>query len=253
MYILLLEGKVLIPKIVHYCWFGGNEKPTQVQMYIQSWKDKLPGYEFVEWNENNFPIDYCQYTIDAYNNKKYAFVSDVARLYALHNYGGVYFDTDVEVRKSLDDYLDADIVVSFESSSLLMTGFFASSINNEVIKGLLDEYQNRCFIQADGSLNTVANTVYLTEYLKRNCGLQVNCKEQTLEHNIKVYTYKLFGAFFADMSSFFIDENTILVHHCMASWQNRRFKVLFYLKKWMAKHMNRLYVFLIQTKTFLRK
>ena len=86
-------------KIIHYCWFGGNEKPPIVKKCIDSWKEYFPDFEIMEWNEQNFDIHYNQYVEEAYQNGKYAFVSDVARFYALEKFGGLYFDTDVEVIK----------------------------------------------------------------------------------------------------------------------------------------------------------
>ena len=103
-----------IPKIIHYCWFGGKEKPEQVKKCIGSWKKYLSNYQFMEWNEQNFDVNQFQYTKDAYAAKKYAFVSDVARVKALLEYGGIYFDTDVEVFKSFDDILDAKCLLGFE-------------------------------------------------------------------------------------------------------------------------------------------
>ena len=111
----------MIPKIIHYCWFGGLDKPEKVQKYIDGWKNILPGYQIIEWNEKNFSIDYCRYTEEAYQRRKYAFVSDVARLYALKTYGGVYLDTDVEILKDFTSELDASEIFSFESDTLLMT------------------------------------------------------------------------------------------------------------------------------------
>ena len=92
----------MIPKIIHYCWFGRNEKPLEVKKCINSWKKILPDYQIVEWNEENFDISNNLYAEEAYRDRKYAFVSDVARVYALINLGGIYLDTDVEVYRSFD-------------------------------------------------------------------------------------------------------------------------------------------------------
>ncbi len=225
----------MIPKIIHYCWFGGKEKPAEVLKYIETWKQILPEYKIMEWNESNFSVDYCKYTREAYDNKKYAFVADVARLYSLYEYGGIYFDTDIEVLKPFNNYLDAPMVVSFESESLLMTGFFASEEHNEVIRKLLKEYNGRRFINADGTMNTVANTVYLTQLLRDDCGLVPDGTEQTLDNGIKVYAYKTFGAFDADNSYFDIGEETVLVHRCMGSWCKETDKIKLKMKMTLAR------------------
>ena len=223
-----------IPKIIHYCWFGNNEKPKLVKRCIETWYDKLKGYEIIEWNEDNFPIDYCDYVKEAYDKKKYAFVSDVARLYALEKYGGFYFDTDIEVLKNLDDYLTNELLCAFESKSLIMTGFFGACKNNSIIKELLNSYKNKNFIKDDGALNNVANTVYFTDLL-RKYGLVLNGKRQVLNENISVYPLEIFGAFDCDNSMHVRNENTVLIHWCAASWGDNKFKIKFKIKRILAK------------------
>ena len=95
----------MIPKIIHYCWFGGKEKPQSAIKCINSWKKFFPDYEIKEWNESNFDVHSIPYTHDAYEAKKYAFVSDYARFWILYRYGGLYFDTDVEVIRPMDDLI----------------------------------------------------------------------------------------------------------------------------------------------------
>lgn len=222
-----------IPKIIHYCWFGGNEKPETVVKYINTWKKVLPEYEIMEWNESNFPIDYCKYTEEAYRVRKYAFVSDVARLYALNQFGGIYFDTDVEVRKSLDNYLDAAMILSYESKTLLMTGFFATTKKNPIIEELIDEYKMRIFIKKDGSLNTTTNTIYMTKCLEKH-GVSTDCIGIRTKEGYRVFDYRTFGAFDADNSYFEISDQTVLVHHCLASWGSRNFRLNLQIKKCLA-------------------
>ena len=109
----------MIPKIIHYCWFGGKEMPELMQKCIASWKQHLPDYELHLWNEQNFDLDRFPYAREAYDNKKYAFVSDVARLWALKEYGGIYLDTDVEVLRPLDDFLHLPAFMGYEDGKLL--------------------------------------------------------------------------------------------------------------------------------------
>ena len=116
----------MIPKIIHYCWFGDKELPKLAKKCLASWKKYCPDYQIKCWNESNFDVNSNQYVKEAYENKKYAFVTDYVRLYALYNFGGVYMDTDVEVIKNIDDFLNCKGFSSFESTNLVPTGILAS-------------------------------------------------------------------------------------------------------------------------------
>ena len=105
----------MIPKIIHYCWFGRNPLPELAQKCIASWKKYLPDYEIKEWNEDNFDVNIIPYTAEAYAQKKYAFVSDYARFWIQHKYGGIYFDTDVEVIRPIDDIIARGNFMGFET------------------------------------------------------------------------------------------------------------------------------------------
>lgn len=228
----------MIPKLIHYCWFGKNEKPSSVKQCIETWKRFLPDYQLMEWNENTFQIDYCAYSKQAYESKKYAFVSDVARLYALSQYGGIYFDTDIEVLKSLDSYLSSNMILAFESTSVLMTGFFATSPFNPIIDELLRDYKKRKFVNIDGSYNITPNTRYLTDCM-RKYGLVVNGRAQKLENNVQVFEIDVFGGFDADNSMYDISESTILVHRCNASWMGTKNRIMFNMKRYFAKKLGK--------------
>lgn len=131
----------MIPKKIHYCWFGKGEKSDRIKHCIDSWKKYLPEYEIVEWNEDNFDINICDFTKKAYEEKKWAYVSDVARFFVLYNEGGIYMDTDVEVYDKLDRFLDCGGFIGFESQHYLSTATIGSEKGNPVIKLLLDYYK----------------------------------------------------------------------------------------------------------------
>lgn len=134
----------MIPKKIHYCWFGRGEKPELVLKCIESWKKHCPDYEIVEWNEDNWNINFCRYTKEAYEEKKWAFVSDVARLEIICREGGVYLDTDVELINSLDDLLQYDAYFGFENPNGFNTGIGFGGIKGHfLIKELLDDYLER--------------------------------------------------------------------------------------------------------------
>ena len=115
-----------IPKVILYCWFGRGEKPELAKKCIESWKKYCPDYEFKEWNEDNFDIHSNKYVEQAYNARKFAFVTDYVRLYALYYEGGVYMDTDVEVLKPIDEFLKHKAFSSFENNNTIPTGLMAS-------------------------------------------------------------------------------------------------------------------------------
>lgn len=158
----------MIPHIIHYCWFGNSDKPLSVQKNIEQWRKKLPDYEIVEWNEQNFDVNYNDFTREAYEQKKYAFVSDVARLYALVSMGGIYLDTDVEVLRPFENLLDRDYFMGREYSGVIGTATIASCKGNEMINGFLHTYDCKHFIHEDGYLDCIPNTVHFTEYISQN-------------------------------------------------------------------------------------
>ena len=147
-----------IKKVISYCWFGHNPLPEKVKICISSWKRMCPDYKIIEWNESNYDINKHPYMRDAYENKKWAFVSDYARLDIIYEHGGIYLDTDVELVRSLDTLLDCGAFLSIDKEDLSVnTGLgFGAEARNPLIKKLLSAYDNACFIKEDGSLNLKA-------------------------------------------------------------------------------------------------
>ena len=167
----------MIPKVIHYCWFGRGQKPEQALMCIESWKKYLPGYELKEWNEDNFDITQNQYVCEAYENRKFAFVTDYVRLYALYHDGGVYMDTDVEVIGSYDQFLHHHAFSGFETDGNVPTGMMAAEKGSVWAKELLDQYDDRKFVMEDGSFDMTTNTTVITNYMLEK-GLKLNNKYQ---------------------------------------------------------------------------
>ena len=130
----------MIPKKIHYIWFGKGEKNDRIKHCIESWEKYLPDYEIIEWNEEKFDIAYNDFTKKAYENEKWAYVSDVARLWVLYNEGGIYMDTDVEVYKPLDELLNQEAFIGFEDTNYLSTATIGTEKGNPVIKTILDFY-----------------------------------------------------------------------------------------------------------------
>ena len=154
----------MIPKIIHYCWFGKGEKSTQVKKCIESWNRILIDYQIIEWNEENFDVGVNAYTKQAYENKKYAFVSDVARLYALLNYGGIYLDTDVEVYRSFDEILEHRCVFGFEYKNWIATSFLAAEKDHPLIQEFFKQYENISFGLNKTNFNMETNVEKITRF-----------------------------------------------------------------------------------------
>lgn len=210
-----------IPKIIHCCWFGKSQKPQDVVNCIDSWKRYLPDYEIIEWNEENFDIENSvDYVKEAYSCKKWAFVSDYVRLYALSEYGGIYFDTDVEVFKSFDNLLNNDCFFGFESKDYLMTAVMASIKEFHIIKEFMKEYDARHFI-VDGAsvLSESTNVVALTKLMKKK-GLKLNGQEQVVE-SAKIYPQKYFSEnSFRNIFNKY-SRHAFAYHYYYASWMDK--------------------------------
>lgn len=206
----------MIPKIIHYCWFGGNPLPDLAQKCIASWKKYCPEYEIKEWNESNFDLNCCDYVREAYEAKKWAFVSDVARLYAMVTEGGIYMDTDVEVVQSLDSLLQYHAVSGFESDTAIPTGLMACEKGNPMFKELLDEYRTANFILPDGTQDKTTNVVRITNACLKY-GFVPNNKKQT------VNTFTLLPKDYLcpkniETGKLEMSDNTLTIHHFNGSW-----------------------------------
>ena len=134
----------MIPKIIHYCWFGGKPKPKLAEKCIASWKKYCPGWEIIEWNETNFDLDACEYTRFCYDNKRYAYLSDYVRLWAVAQKGGIYFDTDVELVRSPEALLDNGAFFGFEDAQFINTGLgFGACASHWTVTEMLNGYNKK--------------------------------------------------------------------------------------------------------------
>ena len=210
----------MIPKIVHYCWFGGNEKPDKIKKCIETWHTYLPDYTFMEWNESNFDIHMSDYVEQAYENRKYAFVSDIARIQALKQYGGIYFDTDVEVYKSFNDLLDAHCIFGLEYDNWVATSFMACEPDHVALKLFESAYEGVHFINLDGSMNTTTNVQRLTALLKDKGFVREN-RYQELEDGICIYPIEYFSPY--DYANCIMErtENSYCAHLFFVTWMPR--------------------------------
>lgn len=207
----------MIPKKIHYCWFGHNPLPETAKKCIESWKKYFPDYEIIEWNESNFNINYNKYTEEAYKNKKYAYVADVARLYIIYNNGGIYFDVDVEVIKSYDKILNNAAFFGLEKEKYLNTGLgFGAQKKCKIVKDLLDDYKNRNFTMPDGKLNlTPCPAINSKIFLKD--GFTLNNKIQVI-NDIAIYPIEYFNPLDDTIGKLNITKNTHSIHWYAKSW-----------------------------------
>jgi hypothetical protein len=206
-----------IPKVIHYCWFGGKEKPEIVKKCIQTWKENLMGYELKEWNESSFDSVSNAYVKEAYEKKKFAFVSDYVRVYALYHYGGIYLDTDVEVFKSFDDLLHHNSFWGFEQENYIATSTIGSQKGNQLIKIFLDSYQDRKFLKDDGSFDELTNVAVISKILTGQ-GLTLNGQRQEIEGLGTFYPQTFFSPYDYINCRKFITNDTYAMHHFYKSW-----------------------------------
>ncbi|WP_191556860.1 glycosyltransferase family 32 protein [Metabacillus idriensis] len=220
----------IIPKVIHYCWFGKKDKPAIIKKCIQSWRKKLVGYEIIEWNEDNFDIQFISYVKEAYDAGKYAFVSDYVRVYALYHHGGIYLDTDVEVFKPFDDeMLCHESFWGFEQENFIATSTIGAVKGNRFIKNFLDSYENKRFLKEDGSYDSLTNVAVVTKLLESK-KLMLNGEYQVIKGIGAFYPQTYFSPYDYINSRKFISENTFTIHYFYKSWLPLRAKVKGYIK-----------------------
>lgn len=207
----------MIPKIIHYCWFGRGEKPESVKKYIKGWHEILPDYTFKEWNEDNFDINSNQYVREAYEARKFAFVTDYVRLYALYHEGGIYMDTDVEVLSTFDPFLHHTAFSGFETDGNVPTGMMAAEKGSVWARDLLSGYGNRRFILPDGTCDTTTNTFVITKYMVDK-GLILNNKYQDFPGLCTMYPAEYFCPKDHRTGKIRCTSKTVCIHHFAGSW-----------------------------------
>lgn len=207
----------MIPKAIHYCWFGGSKKPKLAKKCIESWKRFCPDYEIKEWNEDNFDFTVMPFMTEAYKAKKYAFVSDVARLLVLEKYGGIYFDTDVELIKDISPLMNDDGFIGFENDMYVNSGQVIACVpNNPIISEMISEYEKLHFTNTDESYNIVACPHLNSDTMER-FGLIRNGKEQIVT-GIHVYPSEYFNPRSSITGKLTITADTYSIHWYGKSW-----------------------------------
>lgn len=213
----------MIPKIIHYCWFGQGELPAIAKKCMKSWQEQMPGVKIVRWDETNYDVTKNRYMREAYAKKKYAFVSDYARLDIIYQNGGIYLDVDVELIRPLDPILENNhCFLGFQTALpsgefLVNTGLgFGAEPGNKLIRQILKDYEDLVFIKEDGSLDLVSCPMRNSSVLK-DIGLTTNNKLQMVV-DARIYPCDYFCPMNEQNGKIQLTNNTVSIHHFSASW-----------------------------------
>ena len=216
----------MIPKIIHYCWFSNDEKPRYIKRCINSWKKKMPEYKVICWDPNSFDFNSIPYTREAYRLKKWAFVADYIRFYALYKYGGIYLDSDIKVLKPLDSFLNADFFVgteAFYDENQKLIGInpdaaqFGSCANNPILKECMEYYENNEFIiPAEGITNILTSPALLGKVLQKY-GYIYKDEYQKLKNNTIIYPNNILSNIYSYNN---LNIKPFTIHHLANSWMS---------------------------------
>lgn len=214
----------MIPKIIHYCWLSNDPYPEELKKYMQTWKEKLPDYEFILWNFDRFDKKSSKWVEQAFDNKKYAFAADYIRLFAIYNYGGIYMDMDIQVLKSFNNLLDSDLMMAYENNRKngIEAGCFGASKNNPVIKECLDYYENRNFIKEDGTFDTLPLPSIMQKSIKNLSELDIK--------SCDYFTCKSF-----ETGEITTTENSYAIHNFAGSWTSKEQQKYYSIKRKLNK------------------
>lgn len=207
----------MIPKKIHFCWFGPNQYSPMVEKCIASWNKKLIGWEIILWNEKNSPIDH-PFVKKALTDKKYAFVADYVRFYALYNYGGVYLDTDIEIVKNLTPLLDNEFFSGSEDceGQYVSAGVVGSVSGHIYLEQVLNYYDNLKKYETSPAI--------LTKIFNNNkfSNISIYSHEYFYPYNPYDKNQKVKQLFFCD-----ITKNTYAIHHWNFSWKRTKIQKIF--------------------------
>lgn len=233
----------MIPKKIHYCWLSGDVIPEKLQKCMDSWKEKLPDYEFILWDLNRFDIKQSMWVKQAFEAKKYAFAADYIRLYAIYHYGGIYLDMDVEVVRNLDVLLNTPYILGMESDYGIEAGVLGCEAGSELIKACIDYYNEREFVRIDGTfdmrpLPSIMMEILSNKYkIKKRKSVCLSYGEECLELFPPEYlTAKKIATGKID-----ITKNTFTIHHFAGSWLSLSLRLklriaCFLGEKWMHRY-----------------
>lgn len=227
-----MEMENKIPKVIHYIWVGGNEKPKDIKKCMKSWEKHLEGYKIKEWNESNFDINSHPFCKAAYEAKKWAFVSDYIRAYVLYNEGGIYLDTDVILLDNFDEFLNNRAFFGFENEKFISAAIFGAEPKHPITKSMLDYYDNLDLYKFDFKSN---NSLSTTKILEENYNLNLNNKTQMCDEGIKIYKDTILSNPSKESISVHIFTGTWLDDKKSLKYKIVKFFKLGITKKWQAE------------------
>lgn len=221
-------------KIIHYCWFGKNKKNKKIRKCINSWKVFFPNWQIIEWNENNFDVNCCPYVKEAYDLKKWAFVADYCRFFVLFNYGGLFFDTDVEIIKTIPSSFFEKKFLALEdgkSVSIAPGLIFYSLKNDEFCKKMLDEYNSEHFEKDGFTYKTVcerADNFFINlGFVKKNEYQEIG--------EYSIYPSDFFSPINNYTKKVLITKNTYSIHHYLGTWLSKKERLSIFINRFLRK------------------
>ena len=233
----------MIPKVIHYCWFGPNKLPNSAKTYMQTWKKHLPDYEIKLWNEKNFDINLYPYAKEAYADGKFAFVADVCRAHVLYYEGGIYFDTDVEVIKALDPLLKHTAFAGFEASTIdiifntkvinTQMGVIGSEAKSNWIEQVLYELKSLRYDKYNSvTINSLVDKIVIKK------GFVLEDEFQFFDNYLYLYPSEYFVAKDYQTGVINTSNSTYCIHHYDASWLSSHSKIKIKLKQILIRTFN---------------
>ena len=225
----------MIPKVIHYCWFGKGEYPEVFQKCKDSWKKYCSDYQIIEWNESNFDVNEIPYVREAYKAKKWAFVVDYVRMYVLYTHGGIYLETDTEVIKPLDGLLENDGFVGLAGEVVTMP-VLGMTKGHSFGKAMIDYYKDRHFLKEDGSYDQTTINIVANRILEDQFNMTRSQTIQKLKEGLTIYPEKYF---FTDWSTgrMKYTNNNYVIHYAEASWQDDQLRT----RKMLERKYKRLF------------
>lgn len=215
----------MIPKVIHYCWFGEKPIPEKDKKCIESWKKFCPDYKIIQWNENNYDVTKNKYMFDAYKAKKWGFVPDYARIDIVYNYGGIYLDTDVEIVRNIDELLQNRAFMGFEEGKSINPGVgFGAEKGHPGLKKILEMYETLEFLKDDGTYNLTPSPVMNSELLKKYGAVMNNNMQEVI--GIRLYPSEYLCPMSYTTGIINKTNNTYSIHHFSMSWVDPN------VKKW---------------------